>query len=738
MSPRCGTGPGGGRAADHIRLRPRDISLAWLNQYLSEPVSADEADELLTQAGLPIEERRTTAAGDTVLDVEVTSNRPDCLSHVGCAREVAAMSGPAHGGGRELIPPRAGSPEPAAGGPIEELLTLKNRVHEGCPLFTARVIEGCTIGPSPAWLAERLEAIGQRPINNAVDVTNFITHELGNPCHVFDLDKLAGRALIVRDAQAGEKLRTLDERDRTLDPSDLVVADAERPTSLAGVIGGADSEVSARTTRVVLEMATWDPLRVRATARRLNIQTDAAYRFQRGIDPRTIEPAAARAAELIAELTGGAIARGVLSAGAPLPEPLPIALRPSRVRALMGLDVPAGDQIRLLRELGIEVEQVGDDELRCTVPPWRSRDLTREVDLVEEVARAVGFDRIGVDDTIAVRVAPPQPRRAALTEIGRVLTGLGFDETVTFSFTTPARAELMLTDDLRTVSVDDERRGDEPTLRPSVLAGLLACRKQNQDARAAPAGEVRLFETASAFAQHPGGESAERPTLAALLDAPAPDGDGKRAQIDTQAAVRAARATADTLVRACWGPGACVMAEPFPAAQIQAEQARPSRLWQEGACARIRVGVLGEDQPTVLGTLGLISEEAMAAYDLDHPVAALELELDELVRPYPPAASAAPLPAYPPIERDLSLIVGEPTAWAEIIDLIAGLGLERLVRVEFVGVYRGTQIGTGKKSVTLRLVFRDPDRTLRREEVDPQVEAVARAAGERFGAQQRG
>ena len=709
-----------------------DISLAWLNQYLSEPVSADEADELLTKAGLPIEERRTTDAGDTVLDVEVTSNRPDCLSHVGCAREIAAMSGPAHGGGRELIHPAAGSPEPAAGPPIGELLSLENHAPEGCPLFTARVLSGCNIGPSPAWLAERLEAIGQRPINNAVDVTNFITHELGNPCHVFDLDRIAGGALIVRDARAGETLRTLDERDRTLEPGDLVVADAERPTSLAGIIGGAGSEVSAGTTRVVLEMATWDPIRVRTTARRLHIATDAAYRFQRGIDPRTIDPAAARAAELIAELTGGAIARGVLAAGASPPEPRRVTLRPSRVRALMGLDVPAGDQIRLLRDLGIEVEQIGDDELRCTVPPWRSRDLTREVDLVEEVARAVGFDRIGVGETIAVRVAPPQPRRAALTEIGRIMTGLGFDETVTFSFTTPARAGLMLAGDLRPVSVDDERRGDEPTLRPSVLAGLLACRKQNQDARATAAGEVRLFEVASAFAQHPDGDSAERPTLAALLDAPAPAGGGKRSRIDTQAAVRAARATAESLVRACWGPGACLVTEP-----CAPDRGKPAELWRPDACARVRVGVLGEDEPTVLGTLGLISDEAMAAFDLDHPVAALELELDELVRAYPPAASAAPLPAQPPIERDLSLIVHEPTAWAEIVELIGGLGLDRLVRVEFVGVFRGAQIGAGKKSVTLRLVFRDPDRTLRHEEVDPQIERVGEAARERLGAERR-
>ncbi|MEM0982441.1 MAG: phenylalanine--tRNA ligase subunit beta [Planctomycetota bacterium] len=700
-----------------------DISLAWLNQYLSKPVTAEEADELLTQAGFPIEGTTPLDDGDVLLDVEVTSNRGDCLSHVGCAREVAAMSR----GERELVMPVFEEPDEA--GDVNELLTLTNHEYAGCPLFTARVITGCTIGPSPDWLVKRLEAVGQRSINNAVDVTNFITLELGNPSHVFDRAKLAGHALEIRYARKGEKLRTLDDKDRVLEATDLVVADADRATSLAGVIGGGESEVSGATTEIVFEMATWDPVTVRTAARRMQINTDAGYRFQRGIDPRTIDYAARRAVRMIAELTGGTIAGGVLEAGPESPGDQVVTLRPSRVKTLIGIDVPAGDQIGLLSSLGIGVEQTSEDELACTIPPWRSRDLLREVDLVEEVARAVGLDEVPVHERMPVAVKPPQPRRRAITEIGRVMTGLGYDETVTFSFTTPERGGLFIDAGLRTASVDDERRGGEPTLRPSVLAGLLGCRKQNQDARSAPPGTIRLYEIASAFAEDNNSNSVEHQSLAGLIDVPGSETSAKRSAEDLQAGVRAARATVESLVRACWGPGACLVCTPIDP---------PTKAWRADACARVQVGVTDRDDPAILGVMGLISDEAMTAFDLETPVAGFELVLDELVARFPPASSAAPLPSFPAIERDVSLILDEAKRWEEIVSLVGGLGLDKLVAIDFVGAFRGKQVGAGKKSVTLRLVFRDPERTLRHEEVDPQIQQLVTAAKERLGAELRG
>jgi phenylalanyl-tRNA synthetase beta chain len=610
-----------------------DISLSWLNAYL-EPgnVTADEADDLLTQAGLPIEERTALPGSDVLLDVEVTSNRPDCLSHIGCAREVAAM--PTSSTPRELVYPAVHDPKTS--GDVGEHLTLENTRPDLCPLFTARVITGANIGPSPAWLVERLESIGQRPINNAVDITNFITMELGNPCHVFDLHKLAGRRLVIRPARAGEKLRTLDDKTHTLVDADLVVADAEKATSLAGVMGGGDSEVDEGTTDIVFEMATWDPVTVRTMARRLAINTDAGFRFQRGVDARTIDFAARRAAALLCELTGGTLAGGVLSEGAPLPEPTFVTVRPSRAKLIMGIEVPAGDLIGVLRDLEIDVEQRDDDELVCEIPPHRARDLTREIDLIEEIARVVGYDRIPVGETMPVAVRSPQPEQRALREVGSVLTGLGFDETVTFSFTTPKRAELFLADGLETVSVDDARRGSEPTLRPSVLAGLLACRRANQDARSAPPGSVRLFEIAQTFAQKDGPtpETRERRTLAMLLDVPGAEGSAKRSADDRQLGLRTMRGSIDALVRATHGVEARAEVAPGKPAH---------KGFDESTAATLTLHAPGRP-PEAFGTFGLVSGDAAKAFEVEVPTVAAELDLGVLVAGFPPKSLAHALP----------------------------------------------------------------------------------------------
>ncbi len=334
-----------------------DISLHWLNKYLAPAgLTADEADDLLTRAGFPIEARTDLPGGDCRLDVEVTSNRGDCLSHVGCAREIAASRSSSTP--RELMPPTIS--EPRTQGNAGEHLTLNNSEHALCPLFTARVIRGVKVAPSPDWLVKALESVGQRSINNVVDVTNFITLELGNPCHVFDLGRLAGNELNIRYAREGETLTTLDEKVRKLTTTDLVVADADRPQSLAGVMGGHDSQVTDGTTDIVFEMATWDPVTIRTTARRLGVRTDACYRFERGVDPRTIDDAARRAVALICELSGGTLCDGVLSQGAPMPEPTAITLRPSRCDRLLGIRVPAGDIIESLRALEIGVEQAAE------------------------------------------------------------------------------------------------------------------------------------------------------------------------------------------------------------------------------------------------------------------------------------------------------------------------------------------------------------------------------------------
>lgn len=692
-----------------------DISLDWLNRCLTPgDVTADEAEHVLTHAGYPVEGLTEQPWGDVTLDVEVTSNRGDLLSHLGCAREIAAARSATKP--RTLVHPAFD--DPPAGAPIGSDLALRNEQPDVCPLFTARLIRNVKVGPSPDWLVKALEAVGQRSINNVVDVTNFITFEFGNPCHVFDLKKLAGSTLVIRYANDGEALTTLDGKPRTLKPADLVVADAEGATSLAGVIGGKDSEVDESTTDVVFEMATWDPVTIRTAARRMAIRTDAGYRFERIVDPRTIDVAARRAVALIVELTGGEVAEGVLSEGHDLPTSEPIVVRPSRCRDVMGLEVSTDDIAALLRGHEVDVEQASDDELRCVPPAFRP-DLTREIDLIEEVARTHGYDAIPMADKIAIRVTHPQETERARRELGATLTGLGFWETVTFSFVGPAHAEPWYPEGLEQARVDDDRRGAEPTLRPSVIPSLLQCRKHNAAAQVQVEGGVRLYELSATFAQTPEKQSVERRTLTMLMDVEGVAPGKKPKPEQMQKAVRAIRGAVEHAVAAMAGPARPVTIKPA---------APTCSGWDAAGHGTVKV------DGQALGVFGIVGEHARKLADLDEHVVAAELDLDALLGLYPPRGSVTPLPAFPAIERDLSLIVDEATAWSKVVDLIEAADPEHFDGIDFVGTFRGKQVGAGKKSLTARLRFRLADGTLRHEDVDPQVERVVALAIEKLGA----
>ncbi len=699
-----------------------DISLQWLNQYLSpSDVTSAEADAILTEAGMPIEEHKAGIEGDEILDVEVTSNRGDCLGHVGVAREIAAAR---YGNTRRtLVMPEI--TDPPTGEPIDNYLTLDNQVPEACPLFTARVITGVKVGPSPDWLRKAIESLGQRSINNIVDITNFITLELGNPCHVFDHDKLAGNTLIVRYANEGEKVKTLYAGEHALHTTDLVVADAQRPQSLAGIIGGHDSQVDETTTTVVFEMATWDVMTIRNTGRRLQIRTDAAYRFERGIDPRTIDYAARRAVQLLCEVSGGTLCSGVLSQGGQMPADHIIEIRPSRCALVLGVDTPAQAMVELLNALSFESTLVGEDLIKSVVPPHRSHDVSREIDLIEEVARARSLAVIPMKETLPVTVKTPQESELAMQAIGQVLTAMGFFETITYSFTSPAMGEMFRPAGMDLVAVDDNRRKSEPTLRPSVLLGLLKCRNGNQHARTTVQGGIRIFEVASVFGQKtPAGETVEKQSLAMLMDV---DFAGKKPKhADLQHTLRVMRGVIDALIQVTFGSDARVIITP----------GKPIHNGFDPQ-AHATIAVDADGQRTEIGSFGLISDQAMKAMDLDMPVVGCELVVEPMVRAYPPRSNAELLPQFPGIERDLSLIVDESVRWDQIQGVVDRCDLERSVGHSMVGVFRGPQIGAGKKSVTLRVRFRDGERTLRHEEVDPQMDHLALRAKEALQAEIR-
>lgn len=688
------------------------VSVSWINQYLRPgDLSAAALERALMDAGFPIESHTDLPGGDVMLDVEITSNRGDCLSVFGLAREAAAKAG------RELVPPSFARPVETAGA-VHDALRLENRVPDACPLFTARVIRGVKVGPSPEWLVKALESVGQRSINNVVDVTNYINFELGNPCHVFDLAKLAGPALIVREAVANEPLLTLDGKRRTLAVGEIVVADATRAASLAGIMGSGESEVGPATTDIVLEVATWDPVRVRRTARRLQIRTDASYRYERFVDACTLEAAGNRAAALILQVAGGAYCAGVLSAGRALPTRARVHVSAERCTRVLGVAVSGAEVVRILTTLGLRHVPEADRgaELCFEIPPHRSRDLERPIDLVEEVGRIKGLDAVPMLDRVPVVVKTPQASERAIRELAGTLTGQGFFETVTFSFISPTAADAWLPGGLQATAVDRERRPDEPTLRPSIVPSLLACRAANAAAQVSIPGGVRLFELAAVFAQHKasGGDTprtAEHRNLALLMDVPQA---GRTVKFEErQHGLRLLRGVIEALVRATCG------GEALDTLTTEAAAPHCAALAADGY-ARVSLG----GYP--LGYFGLITPETARDAGIETTVACAELELERLIMNFPPKAGVRPLPMFPSIERDLSAIVAEDVTWARVRGLVDGLRVRapRLEAVDFVTAYRGKQIGAGKKSLTLRMTFRDAARTLRHEEVDPEVALV--------------
>lgn len=693
-----------------LSLALMKASVRWLGKLIGDPtLTAEAAEAALTDAGFPIDARDVVNDGDIRLEVEVTSNRGDCLSHIGLAREMAAR-----GGSWRLELPEP--PKVKRGEPVTDALRLQNSVPDLCPRFTAHVVRGIKVGPSPAWLSRALESVGQRSINNVVDVTNYINFLYGQPTHAFDLAKLAGKMLVVRMAREGEVLTTLDGKKRTLRADEVVVADERAAQSLAGVIGGADSEVGPDTRDVVLEAATWDPVAVRRAARRHQVRTDASHRFERGVDARTIDDPALLAAAMIADLGGGTLCAGMLDAGRPVAPRRTISLRTDRCRGLMGVPITDEAITAVLRRLSIDGAPEAAGVLRCTVPAFRL-DLEREVDLIEEVARVHGLDRVPLQETIRVAVRPPQASESAMQLLGHTLAGLGFYETVTFSFVTEKQAKPFLPPGQDLVAVHGDRRAADGTLRPSVIPSLLACRRANDDASVTVSGGIRLYEAAAVFGQR-AGASTERRTLALVLDVPGVERGRPGSPEQRQLGVRLLRGALEAAARTLGGEG-----------RLTVRPERPTT----PAFEDIAHGLVMLDG-TPAGSLGLISPETLRLFGLEFPVAAAEVDLAALVRGYPARAKVGNLPAFPSIDRDLSLIVDEAVTWDSIHRAVIEGGVDRLESVAFIGTYRGKQAGAGKKSVTLRMRFRDPARTLRREEVDPQVAAVVELTGRAVGA----
>jgi phenylalanyl-tRNA synthetase beta chain len=650
-----------------------------------------------------------------VLELEITPNRPDCLGIYGVAREVHAATG------AELAPP-PWDEDPGSDGEVEGA-QVEVDVPVLCPRFTARLFEDVTIGPSPPWLKARLMAAGQRPINNVVDITNYVMLLTGQPLHAFDWDRVAGGRLVVRSARDGEQVETLDGEVRTLDADVVVIEDADGPTSVAGLMGGARSEVAEGTSRVLMEAATWNGPNIKRTSTRLGLRSEASARFEKQLQPEQAMEAQAVSTALMVELCGARLVPGTIDVGGPGPPPARLHLREARVARLLGAEIPAARCEEILDSLGFEATVAGDG-VDALVPHWRRGDVTREIDLVEEVARIDGVDRL--PQTLPSRPdggGRLSPTQRARRRVEDALVGAGLLEVQGWSFQAPGVADRLrlAADDRRrrTVRVRNPLSEDQSELRTLLLPSLLDLAAYNA---ARDAEDLALFETGSVYVSDgpvgEGGLPDERRHVGALLTgtvAPATwrSPGGPRADVFAAKGVLAALLDA---LRLEWSvePAAGPFLHPGRAAVVHAG---------------------GEE----LGWLGEVHPLVVRDWDLPDAVAGFELDLDRIAE----LAAARvefyeDVTSFPAVRQDLAIVLPDDVPAARALDVVRRAGGELLATARVFDAYRGEQVGEGKVSVAVALEFRAPDRTLTDEEVNERRAAIAAALASELGAELRG
>ncbi|WP_103020810.1 phenylalanine--tRNA ligase subunit beta [Salinibacter altiplanensis] len=663
-------------------------------------------------------------ATDAVLDIELTPNRPDAASHLGVARDVSALAD------SELQVPAVDTPAP--GGTAAEEITVDIRDEAGCPRYVALVVRDVDVGPSPLWLRRRLTAIGLQPRNHVVDVTNFVLHECGQPLHAFDLDTIADDTIVVRRPDDETSFTTLDDQERDLPEDTLLICDAEAPVAVAGVMGGANSEVSADTTDVLIESAYFDPSTIRRTAKALDLQTDSSYRFERGVDRDGQAWAAARAARLIAKLGAGTVVPGMVDEHPTPPPTKTIALRPDRLTQVLGTDVPTPEATRLLDAIGVDVE-AGADALHCTVPTWRP-DVSIEEDLIEEVARLHGYDQIPEPERVPVPSRTPrQPPEETLERQARsLLKGLGYRETYTNSMLREDRAERFSVpptgdDRARVVETKNPISEEMAALRPRLLPGALEVMQHNRNHGQEA---LRVFEFGRVFRRATEDEApivpgySEHPALLIALSGPhAPTG------WDTEPR------TADLFDLK--GPVEALLEDlRVPDLRLSPRNGAAATTNEPPPVTQHHIDITTGD--TALGTIARVHSDVAADFDLDTPVFVAEFNWATLVA----AARAGrhrdyePVSRVPVVDRDLAVLVPANQPVGPLQNTIREAGAPLLHRVDVFDVYAGEGIDEDAKSVAFTLRF-GADRTLTDEEVDAQVDTIVERLKEDHGARLR-
>ncbi len=677
------------------------ISLEWLRDFVDFDLPPSALIEKLDMIGLMVEEWEKKGS-DIILDIETYANRPDTLGHLGVAREIAAALG--------LKLKHRDWPVAEIEEKTSELCDVQIWDPDLCPRYCGIVVKGVKVGPSPGWLRKKIEIMGLKSINNVVDVTNFVLFSTSHPIHAFDLAKLAGKKIIIRRAKQGETIKTLEEEDVSLSPDMLVIADEERPVAIAGVIGGLESSVQEDTKDIFIESAYFDPISVRKTSKKTGISTDASYRFERNADISFPPQAALMAAFLMAQF-GGKVSKGVTDVYPKPAKERTVILRNQRVFDLLGIEIDAQFSEKTLSHLGFQVEAQKKDVWKVRVPHHRV-DIEREADLIEEIARFYGYDKIPVHfPPLRVPEPPLNPRREKIDRLRQMLFNHGFDEVLNFSFSNPEQEDLFKTG-RSAIEIRNPISTKASLLRTTLMGGLLDNIAWNVNRGA---DGVHLFEVGNIYFKNKT-KSQEQLTLSLVttgLVGP-PHWHRKNEKTDFFRLKGALEALMEYL-----------NCEPYSFAE------ESDALFEKQSALALEV------KKDTIGCFGLLKKSLRDVYSLDEPVWAAELNLDALFGKPSPAFQYSPVTKFPTVTRDVSFIADRNVSFQNIREVVGKLSLPFLMRFDLYDRFSGASIPKGKVSLSLRFVFNHPKRTLKTEEIDKIQKKIIQALGASFNFQLR-
>lgn len=681
------------------------VSYNWLKELVDINLSPRDLATRLTMVGHAVDAVEEHG-DDFVLEIDLTSNRPDCLSHLGVAREIATVLN------QSLRLPSIQLNESAT--PTTDATSVVVEDFQRCPRYTGRVIRGVKVGPSPEWLVKRLEALGQRSVNNVADITNYVMLELGQPLHAFDLDQLAEQRIVVRRAKDKEKITLLDGEEKELTAEMLVIADAEKPVAMGGIKGGLDSGISDATVNVLLEAAYFDPTSIRQTSKALGVSTEASYRFERGADYEMPVLASNRATALIAELCGGEVLAGIADVKTDLPARVPISLRLSRYQDKTGLQVELSEAARILTTLGLTVETAADS-LTAIAPSWR-HDLSIEEDLIEEVIRIVGYDHLQTTLPGSAGAGAYLPGENGRRAVRQTLTQLGYHEAVNFSFVN-AETDALLThaSSVARLQLSNPIDATQGEMRTTLLGGLLesVTRNLNHGTR-----NVRLFEIGKCFTA---GDGLERPWETENLALVA---TGARNETDWQAAT----------ARYDFYDFKGALEAIFSSLNNFQLFFTPTSAVPYLHPGRAAVISLGNES---VGYAGQLHPHLTTRYKFKQPIFIAEVNLGMLLKAEVKEARYQPLPKFPTVLRDIALLVDRSITWAEIEGAIRSLEIPQLENLRLFDLYAGKELPPDKHSLALSLRLRATDRTLTEAEINEMYDRVVSTLQTKFGAELR-